>query len=168
MAVAIGERLGLPRAKICAGVAAYVPTGSRMHIIKKSENRRILDDCYNANPQSMGAALRILANTDCEKKIAVLGDMGDLGELAASAHAEMGRLAAALGIDTVIAVGQLSEALAQGAREVGCEKVYHFTDKKSALPVLRQEFISGSVALVKASHAMEFGKIVSALVEEHD
>jgi UDP-N-acetylmuramoyl-tripeptide--D-alanyl-D-alanine ligase len=168
MAVAIGEAMGLTREQICAGVAAYEPTGSRMHIVRLPDNRRVLDDCYNANPQSMGAALHILANTDCTGKMAVLGDMGDLGDLSASAHNDMGRLAAELGIDTIVAIGPKSEALAAGARSTGNSKVYYFTDKTSALEEIKRAFTPGSVVLVKASHAMEFGKIVQALEETYD
>ena len=71
MAVAIGERLGLDHDEIVRGVAAYTPTGSRMRILKLPEGRTVLDDCYNANPQSVTAALEILAKNECGRKVDV-------------------------------------------------------------------------------------------------
>lgn len=76
MAVAIGEYLGLSEQEIVEGVAGYVSTGSRMRRIRLPEDRLIIDDCYNANPQAMEAALEILADTACRRRVAVLGDMG--------------------------------------------------------------------------------------------
>lgn len=105
MAAAIGEYLGLTAEEIARGVAAYVPTGSRMHLIRRPENRLIIDDCYNANPQAMAEALRLLARTACASRVAVLGDMGELGELTVPAHEDMGRLCRELGLDRVIAIG---------------------------------------------------------------
>ena len=98
MAVAIGERLGLTAQQIREGVAHYVSTGSRMRRIRLPEERLIIDDCYNANPQAMAAALTILADTDCRRRVAVMGDMGELGRLSSDAHREAGALAARLGI----------------------------------------------------------------------
>ena len=72
MAVAIGERLGLTAQQIREGVAHYVSTGSRMRRIRLPEERLIIDDCYNANPQAMAAALTILADTDCRRRVAVM------------------------------------------------------------------------------------------------
>jgi UDP-N-acetylmuramoyl-tripeptide--D-alanyl-D-alanine ligase len=73
IAVAVGEQLGLTAEEIVRGVASYEASGSRMRIVRLTEGRTILDDCYNANPQSVTAALEILAKTDCDRKIAVSG-----------------------------------------------------------------------------------------------
>ena len=99
IAAAAGEALGLSREEIVRGAASYVPVGSRMRVLRLSERRLILDDCYNANPQSVAAALEILARTERDKKIAVLGDMGELGDIRSRAHYNMGALAAMLGIE---------------------------------------------------------------------
>ena len=101
MAVPSGSSWASATAEIIRGVAAYQPAGSRMRVIRLPEERLILDDCYNANPQSVTAALEILAKTECDRKVAVLGDMGELGDLTAQAHYNMGALAAMLGIDFV-------------------------------------------------------------------
>ena len=167
MAVAIGERLGLTREEIIAGVADYRPTGSRMRVLSLPGDRAILDDCYNANPQSVSAALEILAKTECTTKLAVLGDMGELGQLTAQAHYNMGALAAMLGIDGIYAVGEKAEAIARGAEENG-GSVYYYSTKEEALPAIRAHFEEDTALLIKASHAMDFGWLVRQLSTVND
>ena len=99
IAVAVGEELGLSTEEITRGAASYEPAGSRMRVLRLRDGRLVLDDCYNANPQSVTAALEILAKTECGRKVAVLGDMGELGDLTDQAHYNMGALAAMLGIE---------------------------------------------------------------------
>ena len=159
MAAAIGERLGLTAAEIAAGTAAYAPVGSRMHLIRMDGDRLVIDDCYNANPQAMEAALEILADTACRRRVAVLGDMGELGPISRDAHLQVGRTTARLGLDAVIAIGPKAAAIAETAGP----RAQHFAAIEEALPALRREFTPGTAVLVKASHAMEFGKIVIEL-----
>ena len=159
MAAAIGEYLGLSEQEIVEGVAAYVSTGSRMRRIRLPEDRLIIDDCYNANPQAMEAALEILADTACRRRVAVLGDMGELGPISHDAHLEVGRVTARLGLDAVIAIGPKSAAIAETAGP----RALHFDTVQQALPALREQLTPGTAMLVKASHAMEFGKIVNEL-----
>lgn len=159
MGVAIGEYLGLTKDEIIRGVAAYTPTGSRMHLIHRPENRLIIDDCYNANPQAMAAALRLLAATDRPRRMAVLGDMGDLGDLSPKAHGDIGLLLNELKLDCVVAIGRWMAYLAEAAKG----HVYHFDTLEQAYETLHREFTPGTVALVKASHAMHFEKIVEEL-----
>ena len=162
MAVAIGERLGLTAQQIREGVAHYVSTGSRMRRIRLPEERLIIDDCYNANPQAMAAALTILADTDCRRRVAVMGDMGELGRLSSDAHREAGALAARLGLDQVIAIGEKARLMAQGAGNIAL----HFDTVEQAMPAVREALTPGTAMLVKASHAMEFHRIVEALTQE--
>lgn len=162
MAVAIGERLGLTAEEIARGVASYEPTGSRMRIVKLSGGRAVLDDCYNANPQSVTAALEILAKTECDRTVAVLGDMGELGNLTEQAHYNIGALAAMLGIDQVFAVGDKASKIAQGAEDSGGWAM-HFATKEEALATIRDSFTDNTVMLIKASHAMQFGWLVEQL-----
>ncbi len=165
IAVAVGEELGLDHDEIVRGVAAYAPAGSRMRVVRLPGGRIVLDDCYNANPQSVTAALEVLAKTDCERKVAVLGDMGELGELTEQAHYNMGALAAMLGIDLVVAIGAKAVKIADGAAQSGGEVLY-FATKEEALPALRQQMDEGTAVLVKASHSMHFGWLVEEL--SHD
>lgn len=167
IAVAVGEELGLSREEIVRGVAAYRPAGSRMRVLHLRDSRLVLDDCYNANPQSVTAALEVLAKTECGKKVAVLGDMGELGGLTQQAHYNMGALAAMLGIDLVVAIGPKAEKIADGAAQSGGETV-HFMTMEEALPTIRQELEEGTAMLVKASHAMHFEKIVEQMSKIYD
>ena len=158
MAAAIGEALGLTGEEITAGVAAYVPTGSRMHIIRLPEGRLLIDDCYNANPQAMTEALRLLAVTQTRRRAAVLGDMGELGELTVSAHRAIGALTGELHLDSVIAIGEKARDIASAA-----PNAQWFPSVEDALPAVRAAFTGGTAMLVKASHAMHFENIVKEL-----
>lgn len=158
MAAAIGEALGLTGEEIAAGVAAYVPTGSRMHIIRLPEGRLLIDDCYNANPQAMTEALRLLAVTQHRRRAAVLGDMGELGELTVSAHRAIGALTGELQLDSVIAIGEKARDIASTA-----PNAQWFPSVEDALPAVRAAFTGGTAMLVKASHAMHFENIVKEL-----
>ena len=162
IAVAVGEALGLSKEEIIRGVAAYAPIGSRMHILRLSDGRVLLDDCYNANPQSVSAALEVLARTECERRVAVLGDMGELGDLTEQAHFNAGALAAMLGIDFVVAIGSKAVKIADGAAMGGAE-VLHFATREEAMPTLREQLQPHTTMLIKASHAMHFEEIVKEL-----
>ena len=157
-AAAIGEALGLTGEEIAAGVAAYVPTGSRMHLIRLPEGRLLIDDCYNANPQAMEEALKLLAVTPARRRAAVLGDMGELGELTVSAHRAIGVLTGELHLDSVIAIGEKARDIASAAPNA---RWYASVD--DAMPVIRAAFTEGTAVLVKASHAMHFENIVKEL-----
>ena len=159
MGVAIGEYLGLSKEEIIRGVAAYTPTGSRMRLIRCPGERIIIDDCYNANPQAMAETLRLLAGTRRPRRMAVLGDMFDLGDLAAEAHEQIGLLLNELKLECVVAIGQWMKYLTETARG----NVYHFDTVEQACETLHREFTPGTAVLVKASHAMHFEKIVEEL-----
>ena len=158
MAAAIGEALGLTGEEIAAGVAAYAPTGSRMHLIRLPEQRLLIDDCYNANPQAMAEALKLLAAASCRRRAAVLGDMGELGELTVSAHRTIGALTGELGLDTVIAIGGKARDIAAAA-----PGAQWYPSVSDAMPAVRAAFTGGTAMLVKASHAMHFENIVKEL-----
>ena len=157
MAAAIGETLGLTGEEIAAGVAAYAPTGSRMRLLHLSGERLLIDDCYNANPQAMAEALRLLAGTS-GRRVAVLGDMGELGELTVSAHRAIGALTEKLGLDGVIAIGEKARDIASAAANA-----QWFPTVADALPAVRAAFTGRTALLVKASHAMHFETIVKEL-----
>ena len=157
MAAAIGRRLGLTGEEIAAGVAAYTTVGSRMHLIRLPGERLVIDDCYNANPQSMAEGLRMLAASPARNRVAVLGDMGELGQLTAQAHRDMGALTRRLGL-TAVAVGEKMHALTETDPQA-----QWFATVEEARPAIRQLFTPGTAVLVKASHAMHFERIVKEL-----
>ena len=157
MAAAIGRRLGLTGEEIAAGVAAYTTVGSRMHLIRLPGERLVIDDCYNANPQSMAEGLRMLAASPARNRVAVLGDMGELGQLTAQAPRDMGALTRRLGL-TAVAVGEKMHALTETDPQA-----QWFATVEEAMPAIRQLFTPGTAVLVKASHAMHFERIVKEL-----
>ena len=159
MAAAIGEYLGETKEEIERGAAAYEPAGSRMHVITFSENRRLLDDCYNAGPQSMAASLRVLGASG-GKKAAVIGDMAELGELTERAHKEIGELTKELGIDTVIAIGARAKYFTEGN-----PSAQWFGSVDEAMGAVKAAFTAETAMLVKASHSMHFEKIVEELTK---
>ena len=153
MAVAIAERLGLNREEICAGVRSFEQTGERLKVERLRGGRIMLNDSYNANPQSMGAALRVLASMEATKRIAMLGDMKGLGNVTEDGHREIGRLVGELGMDLLIAVGPFCrEYMVPAAKEFGCMDVRWYEDKTHAYDELIEEYCEGAALLLKASH----------------
>lgn len=135
----------------------------RMEILKAG-GLTIIDDTYNANPESVAAALGALKSAK-GRKVAVLGDMLELGDITAEAHREAGKNAAGAGVGLLVAVGENCAALAQGAVEAGMDakKVMSFTDKDQALEAVKGAVKEGDTVLVKASRAAGLEKIVEGL-----
>ena len=153
MAAVIAERLGLSREEICAGVRGFEQTGERLRVERLNGGRIMINDSYNANPQSMGAAIRVLAGTEAAKRIAMLGDMKELGEATEAGHRKMGRLVGELGIDLLIAVGPYCrDYMVPAAKAFGCKDVRWYEDKTHAYDELLTEYCEGAALLLKASH----------------
>lgn len=164
MAMAVGEHFGLSQKEIVDGVLHFAPTKMRMDIIHRAEGITILNDTYNANPQSMRAAISVLADTHSSWKVAILGDMFELGPYAPALHAGVGDYLGKRGIDCLVAVGKLSEHMAQGAREAGVPMVYSCADKEAAKVVLPQVVRPDSTILVKASRGMALEELTAQLL----
>jgi len=125
---------------------------------------RVLDDAYNANADSMVAALKTLQELPCKgRRVALLGDMAELGEHSEAAHAEVGRRAAETGVGQLLAVGKMAPALARGARDAGLNRVMEFTDVEAAAAALKTFLKSGDVVLLKASRATRLERIAEIL-----
>ena len=124
----------------------------------------IVDDCYNANPMSMKASLDVLKD-GAGRRVAILGDMGELGENEVQLHAEVGEHAAQCGIDVCICTGPLSVNIARMARKNPELIVIEEPDRDSLLSHLSDYVQTGDTILVKASHFMQFEKVVAALQE---
>ena len=154
-AVAVGRLLGLSDEQLKNGVEAYKTVGSRANVIN-ANGIRIIDDCYNANPTSVKASLDTLMNFG-GRKVAVLGDMKELGSNELSLHFDTGAYAKEIGVDSVIAVGPLAKELARGADGEWFESIDALKEKLGSLVK------EGDTVLVKASHSMQFEKIVEFL-----
>ncbi len=159
-AACVGDVLGLTHAEICAGIAAARTLSGRANLIETGDIV-IIDDCYNASPNAMRDSLDTLAQAS-GRRIAVLGDMLELGEAERELHREIGAYAAVLGIDRIYCAGRLARDLADAAAEGGCD-VRYFDGKEELLNALLADRRGGDVILVKASHSMDFSEIVEAL-----
>lgn len=159
-AACVGHVLGLTEDEICAGIASAKTIAGRTNLIE-SGGIMVIDDCYNANPVSMKASLDVLSLAE-GRKIAVLGDMGELGENERQLHREVGAYAAQKGIDFVYSTGELAKELIQEAA-AGC-KALHFESRDTLIQALLDTVQEGDTVLVKASHFMEFPQVVSALL----
>lgn len=161
-AAGVGLHLGLTLEEIRQGIASAKTIGGRSNLIE-ANGILIVDDCYNANPMSMRASLDVLKTAE-GRKIAVLGDMGELGKDERQLHYEVGAYAAKTGIDVLFCVGQLAEEIMRGAKEAGNDmQVFYYHSREELLPHLQQFVKKGDTVLVKASHFMEFSKVVEAL-----
>ena len=163
MAAAVGEHFGLDQQQILDGVMQFAPTKMRMNLLKRGDGITILDDTYNANPQSMRAAVGVLADMKGDYKVAVLGDMFELGSLSAALHTGVGEYAGKVGIQCLVAVGQWAEYIYKAAKENGVSEVYYCPTKEEALPVLKELVRPGAVILCKASRGMGFEDLVAEL-----
>lgn len=165
IAVAVGERFGLTPDQIQEGISHFVPTRMRMNILRRGDRITILDDTYNANPQSMRAAISVLADSQGGCKMAILGDMLALGPFAPALHTGVGECLGRLKIDCLVAVGPLSEHIAQGARESGVPEVHHCPTQARAMELLPRIVRPDSTILLKASRGMKLEEITAKLLE---
>ncbi len=164
-AVAIAEHLGLTKDEIVNGLASYVPSKMRMHIQTFSNRVTVMDDTYNASPDSMHAALKVLKNYPGAKRIiAVLGDMLEMGDYAVSLHQEVGRYACEAEIDILYAVGTLARHIYEGAVDTSSVlKVMYFHTKEEFLKNVDSLIRSEDTVLFKASRGMHFEELVEAV-----
>jgi len=163
MAAAVGEKFGLTAEELQRGVAHFAPTKMRMNILPRRDDITILNDTYNANPQSMRAAVEVLSKTHEGYKIAVLGDMFELGPLAPVLHAGIGEYLGKTGVDCLVAVGDLAKNIYDAAREALVPEVWYCADKEEAKPILARVVRPHATVLVKASRGMAFEDLVEYL-----
>ena len=156
-AAAIGESMGMTLTQIKNGVQSYKTVGSRSNIIRKN-SVTIIDDCYNANPTSLKASVDTLAKFS-GRRVAVIGDMKELGVNENALHFESGEYIYNKGIDVVVAVGGLSKHLFEGAKNNG----HYFETVELCADKITDIIKDGDTVLVKASHSMHFDKIVDTI-----
>ncbi|MGY1743271.1 MULTISPECIES: UDP-N-acetylmuramoyl-tripeptide--D-alanyl-D-alanine ligase [unclassified Blastococcus] len=145
-----------PAAVAAALSAAQVRSRWRMEVTRRPDGVTVVNDAYNANPESMRAALAALTGMAGTRRIAVLGAMGELGPAAADEHERLGRDAVAAGVEIVVAVGPDAVGIATGARAAGArdgEGSVHVPDRAAARALLTEVLVPGDVVLVKASRA---------------
>ena len=161
-AVGVARELGLTVEEMKRGIESVRTIGGRSNLIHRN-GLTIIDDCYNANPVSMKASIDVLSKAE-SRKIAVLGDMGELGADEKALHYSVGEHFAGKGIDMLFCAGELSVAIADAVKNVSPEtEVYHFVTKEALIEELKGQIREGDTILVKASHFMDFPKIVKEL-----
>ena len=151
-------RLGLDPARCAAALSNYQTTGMRQNIVRKA-GITIIEDCYNASPDSMRAALGVLESQEADRHIALLGDMLELGSVSEEAHRQVGEWAAEAGVDLLIAYGPRSAAMAQAAAGKGVTTL-HCETEQEVVGYVRQNVHAGDALLAKASHAMKLDQVL--------
>ena len=162
-AIAIAHHLGVSWEQIGECLQKARLTGMRLDITVSDAGVVVINDAYNANPDSMKSALAVLMQRKGNRKIAVLGDMYELGKYEEESHREVGRAAAEQKVDYLIAVGGLGRLIGEAAREAGCSVALAETNDQ-AIQILKQYVASGDVVLVKGSRGMQMEQIVQNLM----
>ena len=164
-AYAAATRLGLDAARAAAALADYRTTGMRQNIVEK-QGVTVIEDCYNASPDSMKAALSVLHDLPVQgRRIALLGDMLELGDATETGHRQTGEWAAGAGVDLLIAYGPLSAAMAEAAKEKEVS-VIHCQTAQEVVQCLQQNVHPGDALLAKASHAMGLEDVLQKFYAE--
>lgn len=159
LAFAAATRLGLEAKHVAAALANYKTTGLRQNILEWN-GVTLIEDCYNASPDSMRAALATMAQIPTKgRRIAVLGDMFELGNAAAEAHTQVGDMCAKYNVDTLITVGELGSLIARQAQKRGVSTQV-CADNACAAEALQALAKTGDIVLVKASNGMKFDEIL--------
>ena len=165
LAMAVAAELGLSREELDQGLQRCQPASMRMEM-RTLGGVRILNDAYNSNPDSLLAALETLETFPTGgKRIAVLGDMAELGQASESAHVEAGQLAARLGLNGLVTVGRWADTTVRAAQEAGLANVAAFDDTAVAGRALAAKLDAGDVVLVKGSRAAGMERVIEALSE---
>jgi UDP-N-acetylmuramoyl-tripeptide--D-alanyl-D-alanine ligase len=163
LAVAVGAEMGLGRAEIERGLLDCSPAKMRLQVCNPG-GIRVLEDCYNANADSMLAALQTLREMPCRgRRVAVLGDMAELGGCSRAAHAEVGHRAAQSRLDYLFAIGRRASQIAEAARSRGLKSVMEIADVEPAAQAVKEFARPGDVVLVKASRSMRLERITEVL-----
>lgn len=167
MAYAIGDKLGIDKAKIRKGISEFKLSGSRL---EKKVNKRgtiIIDDTYNANFDSMKGSIELLGKVMEGRRIAILGDMLELGEYAVKLHTDIGEVVCDSKIDVLITIGEYSKYIADRAIELGFiqDYIYGFDKEDECYDLLNALLTGKDIVLVKGSHGIHLINVVNKIME---
>ena len=165
-AIAVGEELGISHESIREALAGFKAPEKRSNVIPSRQGYVVIDDTYNASPASVASAVKTLSMMEGDRKIAVLGDMLELGDHSIEAHLQIGRTARECGIDMLMAVGELARLIARGAIDAGMpiSAVMEFEDSAQAAKEIKSKLRERDVVLVKGSRAMKMERVVEVLL----
>jgi UDP-N-acetylmuramyl pentapeptide synthase len=165
-ATAIGLALGLDPEVLSAGLAGFSSLDKRTQVLRLTGGAQLINDCYNANPGSMGQALRTLAQAKNRgRAIAVLGDMLELGEATVPAHCDLGSLAAQLQVDVLVVCGQFRQHVAAGAQAAGMPacRIFPVDSHDQGAEIVADLLQQDDILLVKGSRGSQMEKFIAAL-----
>lgn len=163
MAVAIMSKLNISVVSCARSLQKLEMTPSRLQLIERN-GLKIIDDTYNASPDSMKSGIDYLVAIEADRKIAILADMKELGPERKRLHAEVGEYVAASGIDYLFTVGELAEYIGEGAaKSMGEDRVFSFTNRETCIDEVKKIIKSGDGVLVKGSNSMKMVEVVEAL-----
>ena len=164
-AITVGKILQIGINDIVKGIEVFELTKRRMDVSKNKNNVTIINDSYNANYDSMKVAIEYLSKMSAKKRVAVLGDMLELGDYSKGLHEKIGEDVVKNDVDVLVTVGCEAKYIAKRALDLGmkCEDVYEFCSTDEAIVLLESILVSDDVVLVKASNGMKFNRIVEAL-----
>jgi UDP-N-acetylmuramoyl-tripeptide--D-alanyl-D-alanine ligase len=167
-AIAVARLFGMEAEDIRKGLMDFKPSKMRMDIITAKNGMKIINDAYNANPESMKAAINVLQSLKSGgRSICITGDMLELGEASDKEHYGVGAFAAVAGVDIIIAVGNFSASVKRGAEASGMDEgnVFAFSEKEEAAALIDRILKPGDVILVKGSRVMRMEYFVDLLRE---
>ena len=163
-AFTVGITLDIEPEKAAKALSTYVPAGMRQRSVEVGGITSI-EDCYNASPDSMSAALKTLANTKANKKIAVLGDMLELGDFSKQAHEDVGKMVADNKIDYLLAYGNDAKYIVESAKALGMENAFYFDDKNELSNKLLDIASKGDAVIFKASRGMKLEDVINTVYD---
>lgn len=166
-AVAAGSLFGIDVQDGLEALKNYVPAGMRQRINKKC-GITFIEDCYNASPDSQAAALAVLGGMKANRKIAVIGDMLELGSVSEEAHYGVGKKVGENSVDTLFTYGERALETARGARDAGVAAVKSFTDKQELASELKSYLKEGDAVLFKASRGMKLEDVIYSVYDTLD
>lgn len=161
-AVCAGLNLGISEDKIATGLRECVYTASRLEITGH-KGMEIINDCYNSSPDSVRAALKVMRHTVKQRRVAILGDILEMGEYAKDAHFELGKSVKEFGVDLLVTAGENAGYIAAGAKDAGLDAVVSYATTDDLKANISGLVKSGDCILIKASHGMEFYKIADEI-----
>ena len=163
-AMAVGYVTGVDPAAAASALANYVPAGMRQNLVQVG-GVQVIEDCYNASPDSMRAALQTLGKLPVRRRYAVLGAMLELGDYAKEAHTQVGKMAAENGIDGVLAYGADAAYIVEAAKQAGLENARLFDTKEALVQSLAQQVQPGDGVLFKGSRGMHLENVMHTVYE---
>ena len=164
-AITVGETLNISYEKIKKGIESFELTGKRMDVTEVRNNVKIINDAYNASYESMKASLKVLSEYKKNRKIAVLGDMFELGNYSKELHEKVGEEVAKNRIDILICSGESSKYISEKAKEkMNNENIYYVERKDEIETILEKIVKKGDIILFKASNGMKFYELAEEMI----